>query len=68
MNSACGDMPVLVGGIGEINFVKQFRQGNRVYDSEHIAMCLLAQPVGNTGGYSYLYKVNDENFIKPQMD
>lgn len=43
------DEPVLVGGIGEINFGKQFRQGNRVYDSGHIAMCLLAQPVGNTG-------------------
>lgn len=52
-----GMNPVLVGGIGEINFGKQFRQGNRVYDSDHIAMCLLAQPVGNAGGYSYLYMV-----------
>lgn len=57
VKSVCGDEPVLVGGIGEINFGKQFRQGNRVYSSEHIAMCLLAQPVGNTGGYSYLYTV-----------
>lgn len=63
-----GDEPVLVGGIVEINFGKQFRQGNRIYDSEHIAMCLLAQPVGNAGGYSYLYKVKDKNFTKPQMD
>ena len=49
--------PILVGGIGEINFGKQFRQGNRIYDSENIAMCLMAQPVGNAGGYSYLYKL-----------
>lgn len=47
--------PNLVGGFGEINFGKQYRQGNRVYDGESIAMCLNAQPVGNKGGYSYLY-------------
>ena len=41
--------PKLLGGLGEINFGKQYRQGNRVYDSEEIAMCLLAQPVGNGG-------------------
>ena len=57
LNSVCGDKPKLVGGIGEINFGKQYRQGNRIYDAEHIAMCLNAQPVGNTGGYSYLYLV-----------
>lgn len=50
-------MPELVGGIGEINFGKQYRQGNRVYSSEKTAMCLMAQPVGNAGGYSYLYNV-----------
>ena len=50
-------VPKLVGGIGEINFGKQYRQGNRVYDANEIAMCLNASPVGNTGGYSYLYKV-----------
>lgn len=59
MNSACGDKPVLIGGVGEINFGKQFRQGNRVYSSEHVAMCLLSQPVGNAGGNSYLYVVDD---------
>lgn len=48
---------MLVGGIGENNFGKQYRQGNRVYDANHIAMCLTAQPVGNAGGYSYLYAV-----------
>ena len=52
------DYPKLVGGFGEINFGKQYRQGNRVYDSEGIAMCLTAQPLGNTGGNSYLYKVD----------
>lgn len=46
-----------MGGIGEINFGKQYRQGNRVYDSNAIAMCLTAQPLGNAGGYSYLYAV-----------
>ena len=69
VNSACGEhKPVLVGGIGAINFGKQFRQGNRVYDANAIAMACLAQPVGNTGGYSYLYAVNDENFQKPPTD
>lgn len=63
---ACGDKrvlepePQLVGGIGEKNFGKQYRQGNRVYDSDAIAMALNAQPVGNTGGYSYLYTVEDK--------
>ena len=52
--------PKLVGGIGEKNFGKQYRQGNRVYDSNEIAMALNAQPVGNTGGYSYLYTVEEE--------
>jgi len=49
--------PILVGGFGEINFGKQYRQGNRVYDSRSIAMALNAQPVGNLGGFSYLYLV-----------
>jgi DNA (cytosine-5)-methyltransferase 1 len=67
---ACGDKrvlepePKLVGGIGEKNFGKQYRQGNRVYDSEAIAMALNAQPVGNAGGYSYLYTVAEPNNIK----
>ena len=58
VNSACGEhKPVLVGGIGEINFGKQFSQGNRVYDADAIAMALLSQPIGNAGGFSYLYLV-----------
>ena len=50
-------VPVLVGGFGEINFGKQFRQGNRVYDADSVAVSLMAQPVGNRGGNSYLYVV-----------
>ena len=56
--------PKLVGGIGEKNFGKQYRQGNRVYDSDEIAMALNAQPVGNAGGYSYLYAVEEEPKIR----
>lgn len=69
---ACGDKrviepdvnPQLVGGIGEKNFGKQYRQGNRVYDSDSVAMALNAQPVGNAGGYSYLYVVEEPKNIK----
>lgn len=49
---------MLVGGVGEKNFGKQYRQGNRIYDANHIAMCLTSQPLGNMGGYSYLYLIN----------
>ena len=49
--------PRILGGIGEINFGKQYRQGNRIYDSCSCAMALNSQPVGNSGGYSYLYLV-----------
>ena len=56
--------PVLVGGIGEKNFGKQYRQGNRVYDADAIAMACLSNPVGNTGGYSYLYKINEKENVK----
>lgn len=57
--------PKLVGGVGEINFGKQYRQGNRIYDAESIAMCLLSQPVGNAGGNSYLYLVEDKSMNEP---
>lgn len=43
-----------IGGIGERKFGKQFRQGDRVYDSYSIAACLMSNPIGNTGGYSHL--------------
>jgi DNA (cytosine-5)-methyltransferase 1 len=57
------EKPILVGGVGEINFGKQYRQGNRIYDSNGIAMCLTSQPVGNAGGNSYLYKIEENNII-----
>ena len=64
LNSVCGEhKPILGGGVGEINFGKQYRQGNRIYDSNEIAMCLLSQPVGNAGGYSYLYLVDEWGYI-----
>ena len=56
--------PVLVGGVGEINFGKQYRQGNRIYDAESVAMALAAQPVGNAGGFSYLYEVKTMNNLR----
>lgn len=50
--------PKLLGGFGVLGeFGKQYRQGNRVYDSNSIAMTCLSQPIGNTGGFSYLYVV-----------
>lgn len=49
--------PKLVGGFGERVFGKQYRQGNRVYDSREIAVCLQAQPLGSMGGYSSLYLI-----------
>lgn len=56
--------PILVGGVGEINFGKQYRQGNRIYDSEGVAMALMAQPVGNAGENSYLYKVSEPTIAR----
>lgn len=50
-------IPICVGGFGDIDFGKQYRQGNRVYDANSIAMCITSQPLGNMGGYSYLYIV-----------
>lgn len=49
----------LLGGIGNINFGKQYRQGNRVYDSNACAMAVVANPLGNLGGYTYLYLVKE---------
>ena len=59
--------PILLGGFGDINFGKQYRQGNRVYASWGVAMALTAQPLGNTGGYTYLYVVR-ETSNKDWMD
>ena len=52
--------PEVIGGIGEKNFGKQWRQGNRIYDGEKIATALEAHPVGNTGGNTNLYAVEIE--------
>lgn len=51
----CRIEPQLVGGIGEKWGDKQYRQGNRVYDSESVAMAVTSQPLGNMGGNSYMY-------------
>ena len=51
-----------IGGVGEKNFGKQWRQGNRIYDGEKIATALEAQPVGNTGGNTNLYAVEVTGF------
>ena len=53
-------MPICLGGIGEINYGKQYRLGNRVYDSRSVAMAHCANPVGNLGGYTYLYLVVED--------
>ena len=37
---------MLVGGFGEKCFGSQYRQGNRVYDSNAVAMAVLAGSVG----------------------
>ena len=50
-------IPICLGGIGEKWGDKQYGQGNRVYDSNSVAMALTAQPLGNLGGYTYLYLI-----------
>lgn len=54
--------PKLVGGIGGKWGDKQYRQGNRVYDSNSVAMALTSQPLGNTGGNSYMYLVRERQY------
>ena len=49
--------PRLLGGFGEITFGKQYKPGRRVYSSNDIAMAIMAQPIGQIGGYSYLYLI-----------
>ena len=43
--------PICLTGFGERVFGLQYRQGNRVYDSSQIAVCLTSSPVGGMGGY-----------------
>jgi hypothetical protein len=54
--------PQLVGGIGEKWGDKQYRQGNRVYDSESVAMAVTSQPLGNMGGNSYMYLTREPQY------
>ena len=49
--------PRILGGIGQTDFGIQYRQGNRIYDSNACAMALVANPVGNLGGNTYLYLI-----------
>lgn len=53
--------PQVIGGVGEINFGKQYRQGNRVYASDKISPALLANN-GNASGGSIL--INEPLLIK----
>ena len=50
--------PRLVGGVGNKNFGNQYHQGDRVYDSNAIAVCLTSSPAGGTGGQTCLYLVH----------
>lgn len=50
-------VPVVVGGIGEKNFGKQYPEGNRIYDGTKIATALKANPVGRNAGQTNLYAV-----------
>ena len=54
-------VPILVGGVGEKDFGNTYRQGNRIYSSNAIAVCLLAQSVGNAGGWTCLYTVETKD-------
>jgi len=57
----------VVGGIGDKNFGKQFRQGNRIYDGNKNATALSAQPVGNAGGDTNLYTAKADDFQIPTI-
>ena len=58
----CRIEPQLVGGMGEKWGNKQYRQGNRVYDSESVAMAVTSQPLGNMGGNSYMYLTREPQY------
>ena len=52
--------PTVIGGIGEKNFGKQWRQGNRIYDGNKIAVALVANSVGNAAGHTNLYAFGEQ--------
>lgn len=43
------NIPYMITAFGERTFGNQYRMGNRVYSSGHIAVTLVSQPVGNMG-------------------
>ena len=49
--------PKMVCAFGEKSFGGKYRQGNRVYSSNNIAVALMSGPTGGMGGYSSLYLV-----------
>ena len=53
------NFPYRITAFGERNFGNQYRMGNRVYSSDHIAVTLVSQPIGNMGGQTNLYLVSD---------
>jgi DNA (cytosine-5)-methyltransferase 1 len=54
------NIPVCIGGVGEINYGKQFRPGNRIYDDNAVACAITANPVGNCGVPTAMYAVDDD--------
>ena len=56
-DSICQMKPEVIGGVGEMNFGKQYREGNRIYDGSKIATALKASNVGNAAGATNLYAV-----------
>lgn len=60
MDADTNTTPSVVGGFGEkkSNNGTQWFQQDRVYDSNHLAMCLPAVIPG--GSYRYLVEVHDE--------
>ena len=57
MNEQSNYCTKLLTGFGEIAYGNQYSMGNRVYDSNAVAMAVCASPVGNLGGQTYLYLV-----------
>lgn len=55
--------PKMICAFGDRSFGGQFRMGNRVYSSNHIAVALLAQSVGGLGGATNLYLVEEDNIV-----
>ena len=56
MNNEDTNKLIQVGTFDKPEWIEARR---RVYSSENVAMACLAQPVGNTGGFSYLYLIDD---------